>query len=32
VGDGGPYALLAGLFVFMVTLGQLISNVATAPS
>jgi di/tricarboxylate transporter len=30
VGDGGPYALLAGLFVFTVTLGQLISNVATA--
>jgi di/tricarboxylate transporter len=30
VDDGGPYALLAGLFVFTVTLGQLISNVATA--
>jgi di/tricarboxylate transporter len=30
VGDAGPYALLAGLFVFTVTLGQLISNVATA--
>jgi di/tricarboxylate transporter len=31
VGDhGGPYALLAGLFVFTATLGQLISNVATA--
>jgi di/tricarboxylate transporter len=30
VGDAGPYALLAGLFVFTATLGQLISNVATA--
>jgi di/tricarboxylate transporter len=30
VGGAGPYALLAGLFVFTVTLGQLISNVATA--
>jgi di/tricarboxylate transporter len=30
VGDAGPYALLAGLFVFTVVLGQLISNVATA--
>jgi di/tricarboxylate transporter len=30
VGDAGPYALLAGLFVFTVALGQLISNVATA--
>ena len=28
VGDGGPYRPLAGLFVFTVTLGQLISNVA----
>jgi di/tricarboxylate transporter len=30
VGDAGPYALMAGLFLFCVTLGQLISNVATA--
>jgi di/tricarboxylate transporter len=30
VGGAGPYALLAGLFVFTATLGQLISNVATA--
>jgi di/tricarboxylate transporter len=30
VGEAGPYALLAGLFVFTATLGQLISNVATA--
>ena len=30
VGDAGPYALLGGLFVFTVALGQLISNVATA--
>jgi di/tricarboxylate transporter len=30
VGGAGPYALLAGLFVFTVTLGQLISNIATA--
>jgi di/tricarboxylate transporter len=30
VGDAGPYALLAGLFVFTATLGQLISNVSTA--
>ena len=30
VGDAGPYALLAGLFVFTAVLGQLISNVATA--
>jgi di/tricarboxylate transporter len=30
VGGAGPYALLAGLFVFTVVLGQLISNVATA--
>ncbi len=30
VGDAGPYALLAGLFVLTATLGQLISNMATA--
>jgi di/tricarboxylate transporter len=30
VGDSGPYALLAGLFVLTAILGQLISNVATA--
>jgi di/tricarboxylate transporter len=30
VGGAGPYALLVGLFVFTVTLGQLISNIATA--
>ncbi|HZK04264.1 MAG TPA: SLC13 family permease [Actinomycetaceae bacterium] len=30
VGDAGPYALLAGLFVVTVVLGQLISNMATA--
>jgi di/tricarboxylate transporter len=30
VGGAGPYALLAGLFVLTVTLGQLISNTATA--
>jgi di/tricarboxylate transporter len=30
VGGAGPYALLAGLFVFTVVLGQLISNIATA--
>ena len=30
VGDAGPYALLAGLFVVTTTLGQLISNMATA--
>lgn len=30
IGGAGPYALLGGLFVFTVTLGQLISNVATA--
>ena len=30
VGDIGPYALLAGLFVLTGILGQLISNVATA--
>jgi di/tricarboxylate transporter len=30
VDGAGPYALLAGLFVFTVVLGQLISNVATA--
>jgi di/tricarboxylate transporter len=30
VGDSGPYALLAGLFVLTVVLGQLISNTATA--
>jgi di/tricarboxylate transporter len=30
VGDAGPYALLIGLFVLTVSLGQLISNTATA--
>jgi di/tricarboxylate transporter len=30
VGDAGPYALLAGLFVLTGVLGQLISNTATA--
>src|SRR5262249_49135169 len=30
VGDAGPYALLAGLFVLTAALGQLISNMATA--
>jgi di/tricarboxylate transporter len=30
VGDAGPYALLAGLFLLTATLGQLISNMATA--
>jgi di/tricarboxylate transporter len=30
VGDAGPYALLAGLFVLTAVLGQLISNTATA--
>jgi di/tricarboxylate transporter len=30
VGDSGPYALLAGLFVLTAVLGQLISNTATA--
>jgi di/tricarboxylate transporter len=30
VGDAGPYALLLGLFVLTATLGQLISNMATA--
>jgi di/tricarboxylate transporter len=30
IGDAGPYALLAGLFVLTATLGQLISNTATA--
>ena len=30
VGDAGPYALLAGLFVLTAALGQLISNTATA--
>jgi di/tricarboxylate transporter len=30
VGDAGPYALLAGLFVLTATMGQLISNTATA--
>ena len=30
VGDAGPYALLAGLFVLTGILGQLISNTATA--
>jgi len=29
VGDAGPYALLAGLFVLTAILGQLISNTAT---
>jgi di/tricarboxylate transporter len=30
VGDAGPYALLIGLFALTATLGQLISNMATA--
>ena len=30
VGDAGPHALLLGLFVLTATLGQLISNLATA--
>jgi di/tricarboxylate transporter len=30
VGDSGPYALVAGLFVLTAVLGQLISNMATA--
>src|SRR4029077_8441246 len=30
VGNAGPYALLAGLFVLTAILGQLISNTATA--
>ena len=30
VGDAGPYALLVGLFLLTATLGQLISNMATA--
>ncbi len=30
VGDHGPYALLLGLFLLTATLGQLISNMATA--
>ena len=30
VGDAGPYALIAGLFVLIAVLGQLISNTATA--
>ena len=30
VGDGSPYLLLGGLFVLTATLGQLISNTATA--
>ncbi|GIH06471.1 SLC13 family permease [Rhizocola hellebori] len=30
VGDRGPYLLLAGIFVFTATLGQIISNTATA--
>ncbi|MHA6523566.1 SLC13 family permease [Tessaracoccus sp. G1721] len=30
IGDAGPYALLAGLFVITAVLGQLISNTATA--
>lgn len=30
VGDAGPYALVAGLFVLTAVLGQLISNTATA--
>jgi di/tricarboxylate transporter len=28
--DGGPYALVAGLFILTAILGQLISNTATA--
>ena len=30
VGDAGPYALLAGLFILTAIMGQLISNTATA--
>lgn len=30
IGDAGPYALLAGLFLITAVLGQLISNTATA--
>ncbi|MGI5950952.1 MAG: SLC13 family permease [Brooklawnia sp.] len=30
IGDAGPYALLAGLFVVTAMMGQLISNMATA--
>jgi di/tricarboxylate transporter len=30
VGDAGPHALLAGVFVLTAALGQLISNMATA--
>lgn len=30
VGDSGPYALLAGLFVFAAIMGQVISNTATS--
>ena len=30
VGDAGPYALLAGLYVLTAIMGQLISNTATA--
>ncbi len=30
VGDAGPYALLAGLFILTAVMGQLISNTATA--
>jgi di/tricarboxylate transporter len=30
VGDAGPYALLAGLFLFSAILGQVISNTATS--
>jgi di/tricarboxylate transporter len=30
IGDAGPYTLLAGLFVLTATMGQLISNTATA--
>jgi di/tricarboxylate transporter len=30
IGNAGPYALLAGLFVLTAILGQLISNTATA--
>lgn len=30
IGDSGPYALLAGLFVFSAIMGQVISNTATS--
>ena len=30
VGDGGPYALMVGLFVLVGVLGQIVSNTATA--